>query len=249
MMRGTSAKPIALVDRRDAPSMASAHTLGRSVEDALAAADPKLGHVIAAVIARNGPQQITPSRITSPFEALARAIVYQSVSGKAAVAIFSRLRERVGRPFSPAKVLAITDRSILAVGLSKGKTRAIRNLAEWFAANPKTAKALAGLPDEEVVGALTSIAGIGAWTANVFLIFNLGRLDVMPASDRGIRRGVQLAYNLREIATPRQVQQKAELWRPYRSVASIYLWTAVKLSLSAVDLRGQSGHRQFGHSR
>jgi DNA-3-methyladenine glycosylase II len=229
--------------------MVSAQTLERNVEDALAAADPKLGRVIAAVIARNGPQQITPSRVTSPFEALARAIVYQSVSGKAAAAIFSRLRERVGRPFSPAKVLAITDRSILTVGLSKGKTRAIRNLAEWFAADPKTAKALAGLPDDEVVGALTSIAGIGAWTTNVFLIFNLGRLDVMPASDRGIRRGVQLAYKLREIATPRQVQQKAELWRPYRSIASIYLWTAVKLRLSAVDLRGQSGHRQFGHSR
>ena len=93
------------------------------------------------------------------------------------------------------------------------------------------------LPDEDVVAALTCIAGIGAWTANVFLIFNLGRLDVMPASDLGIRRGVQLAYELKGVATPKQVQEKAELWRPYRSIASIYLWTAVKLRLSCPDLQ------------
>jgi DNA-3-methyladenine glycosylase II len=208
----------------------------QGIEDALTAADPKLGRVIAAVIARIGRQTIVLSRAT-PFEALVRAIVYQSVSGKAAAAIFARLRQVVGKPLNPAKVLGLTERSISAVGLSTTKSRAVLNLAEWFAANHNTAKTLPDLSDEEVVTALTGIAGIGAWTANVFLIFNLGRLDVMPASDLGIRRGVQLVDGLSEVATPKQVHKKAELWRPYRSMASIYLWNAVKLRLTPNDLQ------------
>ena len=130
----------------------------------------------------------------------------------------------------------MTEQSILAVGLSRAKSRSILNLAEWFAANRKVAKALPDLPDEDVVSALTSIAGIGTWTANVFLIFNLGRLDVMPSADLGIRRGVQLTYGFKGVATPKQVQEKAERWRPLRSIASVYLWNAVKLNLSGRDL-------------
>jgi DNA-3-methyladenine glycosylase II len=214
------------------------------VEEALDAADPKLGCVIAAVIARAGRQQITPSRVP-PFEALTRAIVYQGTSGKAAAAIFSRLRETVGRPLSPPKVLGMPQRSMLSVGLSQGKTRSILNLAEWFAANPKVARALPGLPDSDVVATLTSVAGIGVWTANVFLIFSLGRPDVMPAGDLGIRRCVQLTYGLKSVATPKLVQEKAELWRPYRSVASIYLWTAVKLRLSSSDLKQSNSRRSL----
>jgi DNA-3-methyladenine glycosylase II len=224
--------------------MANADMLMPEVEEALDAADPKLGCVIAAVIARAGRQQITPSRVP-PFEALTRAIVYQSISGKAAAAIFSRLRKTVGRPLSPPKVLGMPQRSMLAVGLSQGKTRSILNLAEWFAANPKVARALPGLPEKDVVATLTSVAGIGVWTANVFLIFSLGRPDVMPAGDLGIRRGVQLTYGLKSVATPKLVQEKAELWRPYRSVASIYLWTAVKLRLSSSDLNQSNSRRSF----
>jgi 3-methyladenine DNA glycosylase/8-oxoguanine DNA glycosylase len=204
-------------------------------EGELTEADAALGHVIAAVVERVGQQRITPSR-AAPFEALVRAIVYQSVSGKAAAVIFARLKQAVGGTVSPAKILGMPREAIASVGLSKSKSRAVLNLAEWFAANRKTAKALPDLPDEEVVAALTEIAGIGAWTANVFLIFNLGRLDVMPASDLGIRRGVQLVYGLRDVATPKQVHEKALLWRPYRSIASIYLWNAVKLKIAPDDL-------------
>lgn len=103
--------------------------------------------------------------------------------------------------------------------------------------NRRTAAALPKLPDEDVVEALTGIAGIGAWTVNVFLIFGLGRLDVMPANDLGIRRGVQLAYALKDLATPQQVHEKAELWRPHRSIASIYLWRAVKLKIAVNELQ------------
>jgi DNA-3-methyladenine glycosylase II len=204
-------------------------------EKALTGADPNLGRVIAAVVARIGQQRINPSKST-PYEALARAVVYQSISAGAAAIIFGRLQQAVTKPFSPAKVLRMTEHSITATGLSKAKARAIVSLAEWFMANRKLAKALPDLPDADVVSALTNIAGIGTWTANVFLIFNLGRLDVTPASDVGIRRGVQLTYQLQGVATPSQVREKSQRWRPYRSIASIYLWNAVKLNLSAHDL-------------
>ena len=96
------------------------------------------------------------------------------------------------------------------------------------------------LPDDKVVETLTAIPGIGAWTVNVFLIFNLGRLDVMPAADLGIRRGVQLTDGFRAMSTRKQVLERSQAWRPYRSIASIYLWQAAKLKLGPNDLnRGE----------
>ena len=205
------------------------------IENRLAATDPALGRVISAVIARIGPQRVAPSR-TSPFEALVRAVVYQSVSGKAAAAIFARLSEVVTKPLTPSKILALRTHTLTKVGLSSTKTRTIRELARWFTSNRKLAKALRELPDDEVIELLTKIPGIGAWTVNVLLIFNLGRIDVMPAADLGIRRGVQLADGLRVIATPKQVIQRSQAWAPYRSLASIYLWQATKLKLGPNDL-------------
>jgi DNA-3-methyladenine glycosylase II len=105
---------------------------------------------------------------------LARAVVYQSISAGAAAIIFGRLQQAVTKPFSPAKVLGMTEHSITATGLSKAKARAIVSLAEWFMANRKMAKALPDLPDADVVSALTNIAGIGTWTANVFLLTSAG---------------------------------------------------------------------------
>jgi DNA-3-methyladenine glycosylase II len=205
------------------------------IESRLGLADPALGRTIDAVIARLGPQRIAPSR-TTPFEALVRAIVYQSVSGKAATSIFARLREIVGGPLTPAKVLALRLTFLRKGGLSNAKARTIRNLAAWFTSHRKQADALPTLADEKVVEILTAIPGIGPWTVNVFLIFNLGRLDVMPAADLGIRRGVQLTDGLRAIATPKQVLERSQAWRPYRSIASIYLWQAIKLKLGPNDL-------------
>ena len=206
-----------------------------AIENRLSATDPALGRVMSAVIARIGPQRVAPSR-TSPFEALVRAVVYQSVSGKAAAAIFARLSEVVTKPFAPSKILALRTHTLTKAGLSSAKTRTIRELARWFTSNRKLAKALRELPDDEVIDLLTKIPGIGAWTVNVLLIFNLGRLDVMPAADSGIRRGVQLADGLRVIATPKQVIQRSQAWAPYRSFASVYLWQATKLKLGPNDL-------------
>jgi DNA-3-methyladenine glycosylase II len=208
------------------------------IETELTRADPSLGRAIDAVIARTGRQRIVSSRAT-PFEALVRAVVYQSISGNAAGVIFSRLKQIVGGAFGPAKILAVPQITLLTTGLSKTKTNAIRSLAEWFTANWQMAKTLPELPDEDVIRALTGIAGVGAWTVNVFLIFNLGRLDVLPAADLGIRRGVQLIYDLEKIATPKMVHEKAEFWRPHRSIASMYLWNAVRLKLGPGDLNGR----------
>jgi DNA-3-methyladenine glycosylase II len=206
------------------------------IEARLASADPALGRVIDAVIARLGPQQIAPSHAT-PFEALTRAIVYQSVSGKAAASIFARLKQRVNGPLTSAKILALPLSALREIGLSTAKARTMSALAAWFVAHRKEASALPTLADDEVVQTLTAVPGIGPWTANVFLIFNLGRLDVMPAADLGIRRGVQLADGLSAVASPRQVSERSQAWRPYRSIASIYLWQATKLKLGSNDLK------------
>jgi DNA-3-methyladenine glycosylase II len=206
-----------------------------TIETKLARADPALGRLIAAVQSRIGPQRITPSR-ASPFEALVRAVVYQSVSGKAAASIFARLSEAITKPLTPAKVAAMRPQALTRAGLSNSKARTIHELACWFAANRRLAKALPELPDEEIVEHLTTIPGIGVWTVNVLLIFNLGRRNVMPTADLGIRRGVQLIDGLAAVATPQHVQDRSRRWSPYRSIASIYLWQGGKLKLGPNDL-------------
>jgi DNA-3-methyladenine glycosylase II len=199
-----------------------------SVDEHLARADPDLGRLIAAVTAEVGRQSVEPSP-TPPFEALVKAIVCQSVSGKAAAAIFLRLKAALNSAIIPAKVVALSPQELMKLGLSGAKARSIRALGEWFTTNRKLAKALSTLSDAEIVETLTAIPGIGAWTVNVFLIFNLGRPDVLPAADRGIRRGMQLAYRMRDVATVKEVLERSQRWLPYRSTAAKYLWQAAKL--------------------
>jgi DNA-3-methyladenine glycosylase II len=210
------------------------------IERRLAEADPALGRVIAAVIARIGPQRVARSR-ASPFEALVRAVVYQSVSGKAAASIFARLSEVVTKPLTPSKILELRPQILMKVGLSRAKAQTIRELARWFMSNRKLAGAVPMLPDAEIVKHLTTIPGIGAWTVNVLLIFNLGRRDVMPVADLGIRRGIQLTDELPSIASPKQVMERSRKWAPNRSIASIYLWQATKLKLGPNDLKKGKG--------
>ncbi len=210
--------------------------LPSAIERRLVKADPALGRVIAAVVARIGRQRPMPSR-ASPFEALVRAVVYQSVSGKAAASIFARLSKSVTGPLTPRKILSLPAPALARAGLSRAKARTIRGLARWFTSNRKLARTLPRLSDNEVIQRLTTIPGIGIWTVNVLLIFELGRSDVMPTADLGIRRGVQLMDRLRAIATPKQVIQRSQAWAPYRSIASIYLWQATKLKLSPKDFK------------
>ena len=138
--------------------------------------------------------------------------------------------------------------ALVEAGLSGAKARAIRELARWFESNGNVARKLHRLPDAEIVERLTALPGIGAWTVNVLLIFNLGRLDVMPVADLGIRRGVQLLDGLRSAATAKQVRERSLAWSPYRSIASIYLWQAGKLKLGPADIKRGKPRKGGAHS-
>jgi DNA-3-methyladenine glycosylase II len=207
-----------------------------NIEARLSRADPALGRVIRAVIPKLGKLRPVPSDLP-PFEALARAIIYQRMAYRAAETIYNRTRLTVKQKLTPRAILALPDRILRAVGLSDAKAKSIQNLANWFIANPKLAKSLDALSNEDLIESLTGIPGIGVWTVNVFLIFHLQRIDVVPAADLGIRRGVQLAYGLSSIASPDLVEKKALRWRPYRSIASMYIWQSVKLNLKRADLK------------
>src|SRR4051812_28717425 len=133
-------------------------------------ADPALGQLISAVVSRAGVQRIAPSH-TVPFEALVRAVVYQSVSGKSAATIFARLKQAITGTLSPARILGLPQSTLTAAGLSTSKSTTIHRLAEWFEANSTIARQLPDLTYEGVISALIGIPGIGAWTVSVLLIF------------------------------------------------------------------------------
>ncbi|RPJ56311.1 MAG: DNA-3-methyladenine glycosylase 2 family protein [Acidobacteria bacterium] len=189
----------------------------------LAAADP----VLADIIRRVGPFAL---QYREPdFETLVRSIVYQQISGKAALSIFGRLQAACadGGRMTPAAVLGLDAAAMRRVGLSAQKARYVRDLAEKTAAGAVDFPALPALADDAVIAQLVQVKGVGVWTAQMFLIFALRRPDVLPASDLGIRAAVTRAYRLRKPATPARVQQVGRPWRPYASVASWYLWRSL----------------------
>jgi DNA-3-methyladenine glycosylase II len=187
-------------------------------------ADPKL----AAVIERVGPCRLEPRADGSHFDHVARAIVYQQLSGKAASTIFGRFCGLYGgRVPTPAELIATPDESLRAVGLSRQKLGYLRSLAETVHRGDLAIDDLHELPDESVLNALVRVKGIGKWTAQMFLIFRLGRPDVLPDLDLGIQKGIQRAYNLRKLPSPDRVREIGAKWSPYASVASWYLWRSL----------------------
>jgi DNA-3-methyladenine glycosylase II len=206
-------------------------------EKYLSKKDPALGRVIKLVrAARRSPVRAPVSR-DSPFEALVRAIVYQRVSASAGETVYSRLEQIARGKLTPQKILVLTIAGIRTAGLATSKATYILNVAKWFSENPTRANRLRSMSEDEIVESLTPISGIGLWTVNVLLVFNLGRLDVAPAPDLIIRRISQLVYGLRSVPSADFVRKKAEAWRPYRSIASMYLWQAAKLKLTPADIR------------
>jgi 3-methyladenine DNA glycosylase/8-oxoguanine DNA glycosylase len=189
----------------------------------LVAADP----ILADVIRRTGACVLRPPGGHSLFDALLRSIVYQQLSGKAAGTILSRvvaLYAPAPTP-DPAALLATDDAVLRSAGLSRNKTAAIKDLARHTLDG--TVPTLAGaraLSDEELVDRLTVVRGIGRWTVEMLLIFRLGRPDVLPVDDLGVRKGFQRAYGMRRLPAAVTLTRRAERWRPYRSVASWYLW-------------------------
>lgn len=188
--------------------------------DHLRSADP----VLAGLIERYGV--VTRERSRPPFYALMAAIVGQQISVKAAAAIMGRLIGLFpeGQLVEPAALAAVTPEQLRAVGLSAAKARSMHDLAEKVASRAVDLERLPLLPDEDVIEILCQVRGIGRWTADMFLIFSLGRLDVLAVDDLGLRAGIQRAYGLAQLPRPAEVRALAEPWRPYRTIATLYLW-------------------------
>lgn len=192
----------------------------------LAARDKRL----AWLIERWAPRRMELAHTQSLFHALCEAIVYQQLSGKAAATIFGRVRAiHAPKRFpTPADLAATPAMRLRAAGLSNAKTAAVHDLARRTAARelPTLAQARR-LSDDELVERLTVVRGIGPWTVHMLLIFRLGRPDVLPVADYGVRKGFALTYRKKELPSPAELTEHAERWRPYRSIASWYMWRAL----------------------
>ncbi|MBA3830462.1 MAG: DNA-3-methyladenine glycosylase 2 family protein [Chthoniobacterales bacterium] len=199
-----------------------------SPEQELAARDPKL----AVLIARVGPFTVEPGRVVRPLDALARSIAYQQLSGKAAATIFGRVRALYpGRKwFSPELILATSDEIFRGAGLSRNKIAAFKDLAaKTLDGTVPKHGALSRMNDEEIIARLTSVRGIGRWTVEMLLLFHLGRLDVWPVDDLGVRKGYAKTFRKKVAPTPKELLAIGEKWRPYRSVVAWYFWRALDL--------------------
>jgi DNA-3-methyladenine glycosylase II len=188
----------------------------------LTRADP----IMRAIIEGVGPLELRPRR-PGHFEALCRAIVYQQLSGRAAATIFERFRALYadGDGFaSPAGVLATSPETLRTAGLSRQKIASLHSLAEHFVAGELVEAGLEDWPDEEIIAHLQRVRGIGRWTAEMFLMFQLQRPDVLPVNDLGINRAIMKRYGLEALPKPDQVRAIGEPWRPHATVACLYLW-------------------------
>ncbi len=185
---------------------------------------------MADLIARARRYEIVPSLSVRPFEALAESIAYQQLSGKAAATIWGRVRALFpkGKRLDPALVVKMPDRKLRAAGLSRAKVAALKDLAaKTLEGVVPTARALAKMSDEEIIERLVQVRGIGRWTVEMLLLFDLGRPDVWPIHDYGVQKGFAKTFGKRKIPTPKQLLKHGEKWRPYRSVAAWYFWRAL----------------------
>jgi|SRR5581483_2567721 len=207
-------------------------TLASSVPFDLAEATRWLGERderLKRLIAETRAFELAMEEARSPYEALLRSIAYQSISGKAAATIFARVRALGGngRVPSPEQMLKLRKSALRKAGLSTAKVLAMKDLAQKTIAGivPTLAQAHA-MSDEELVARLVSVRGIGVWSVEMFLIFRLGRPDVLPIHDLGVRKGWSVAYGKKHMPSPKELLAFGERWRPYRTVASWYMWRA-----------------------
>ena len=191
----------------------------------LAKTDPVMKRLIREV----GPFTLTPRSKRSPFESLARAIAYQQLHDKAAESIVRRFVALfpTKRFPQPADVLAMNEQAIRGAGFSRAKVAALRDLAaKILDGTVPTGAIVRKLDDEAIIERLIEVRGIGRWTVEMLLIFQLGRPDVLPVDDFGVRNGFRIAYGRRSMPTPKEVRQYGERWKPYRTAAAWYLWRA-----------------------
>jgi DNA-3-methyladenine glycosylase II len=185
---------------------------------------------MAALIARSLPYNVKPALSIRPFDALAESIAYQQLSGKAAATIFGRVRALYPRRkyLDPEKTLATPDEAFRAAGLSRNKIAALKDLAaKTIDGTVPSPRAIIRMSDEEIIGRLITVRGIGRWTVEMLLLFDLGRPDVWPVDDYGVRKGFAKTFGRRKLPTPKELMKFGEKWRPYRSVAAWYFWRAL----------------------
>jgi DNA-3-methyladenine glycosylase II len=186
--------------------------------------DPKLAAVIDAV----GKCTFAPAEQLAHFTAISRSIVFQQLSGKAASTIYGRFAALFDDDTPVAhKLIDMSDEDLRAAGLSRQKIGYLRDLSTRVLAGEVPIDTLHELSDDEILAALTSVKGIGRWTAQMFLMFRLGRPDVLPDLDLGIQKGIQRAYRMRKLPSPKRVMEVGAKWAPYRTIASWYLWRSL----------------------
>ncbi|MDA1010863.1 MAG: DNA-3-methyladenine glycosylase 2 family protein [Chloroflexi bacterium] len=186
-------------------------------------ADP----VVGALIESHGPYRPRPAM--DHYESLLRTILFQQLNGTAAATIRDRWLGLYGDRYpTPNELLATTDEAFRSTGVSRQKATYMRDVAERIIAGSLDLPALESLPDDAVMRQITAVHGLGEWSAHMFLMFQLGRPDVLPVGDYGVRNGIRIAYGLAEMPSPARAREIGEPWAPYRSVASWYMWRAVE---------------------
>jgi DNA-3-methyladenine glycosylase II len=193
----------------------------------LRAADPVMDRLVdehGALVRKD----LKNERPGDAYGALLRSIVGQQLSTKAAATIYGRMLELFdGHAPTPKQLLAVHPDKIRAAGLSRPKINYLRDLADHVEKGELELEHLDDLSDEEVIEQLTAVKGIGEWSAHMFLMFHLGRPDILPFGDQGIRRAVQVQYGLRKVPDPKRLEKIARPWRPYRTLACLYLWSSL----------------------
>lgn len=183
--------------------------------------------VLAALIRKHGPCGLAAAQRSDHFTALVRAITGQQLSTKAAATIFARLAALMPDGVTPPSLSALSDEQMRGVGMSRQKAAYFRDLCEKVQSGALPLDSLDAMTDDEVIASLTAVKGIGRWSAEMFLMFRLHRPDVLPVGDLGIVNAVKSVYRLRKTPSADRIRKIGESWRPYRSVASWYLWRSL----------------------
>ena len=197
----------------------------------VAARDPVLAHLVALV----GPIKYRSRDPDGHFGALVRSIVFQQLAGRAAQAIYQRVRATVGGTMTPETLSAVPDDALRAAGLSANKLASLRDLAAKVLDGTVDLDRVSRLNDDEILAALVTVRGIGRWTAEMYLMFELRRLDVWPVDDFGVRQGYGLAWNLNPTPSAKELAPLGDRFRPYRSIVARYCWEAVALFRGGTD--------------
>ena len=193
----------------------------------------KTDKVLGRLIRRVGPCRLKPKRRRSPFEALVQSVAYQQLNGTAAATILGRVKALYPhRRFpTPQDLLNTPDEQLRAAGLSRAKIMAVKDIAaKTLNGVVPSLSAIAQMSEEEIVAQLLTIRGVGPWTVEMLLIFTLGRPDVLPTTDYGVRKGFALTYGWKELPRPKELLEFGEKWRPHRTTAAWYFWRALELA-------------------